>query len=191
MGAEVGGRPSVRPLGAFPDVLLITPHVHHDPRGFFLERWNEHVFAALGLPPFVQDNHSRSRRDTLRGLHFQAPPHAQGKLVSAMRGRVFDVAVDLRSASPMFGRWAGVTLDGDEPAWLWLPPGFAHGFLVLSDVADVLYKVTGGYAPQAEGGLAWDDPDLDIDWPLKPGAAPKLSAKDATWPPLAALRSPF
>ena len=182
---------AVSPLGALPDVLLITPHVHHDERGFFLERWNERAFAALGLPAFVQDNHSRSRRDTLRGLHFQAPPHAQGKLVSAVRGRVFDVAVDLRSSSPTYGRWAGVTLDGDEPRWLWLPSGFAHGFLVLSDQADVLYKVSAGYAPQAEGGITWDDPDLGIAWPLEAGATPTLSAKDAAWPRLAALRSPF
>ncbi len=183
--------PTVTALDALPDVLLITPHVHHDARGFFLERWNERAFAALGLPAFVQDNHSRSLRDTLRGLHFQAPPHAQGKLVSALRGRVFDVAVDLRSGSPTYGRWAGATLDGDAPAWLWIPPGFAHGFLVLSDQADVLYKASAGYAPQAEGGLAWDDPEVGIDWPREPGVAPILSAKDAAWPRLAALRSPF
>ena len=187
----MAGTPIVTPLDTFPDVLLIAPHVHRDERGFFVERWNERTFAALGLPAFVQDNHSRSRRGTLRGLHFQAPPHAQGKLVSAFRGRVFDVAVDLRRSSPTFGRWAGTTLDGDDPAWLWLPPGFAHGFLVLSDEADVLYKVTAGYAPGSEGGLAWDDPGVGIDWPLEAGLTPTLSAKDATWPRLRDLRSPF
>ena len=183
--------PAVIPLDTLPDVLLIAPHVHHDSRGFFLERWNERTFASLGLPAFVQDNHSRSQRGVLRGLHFQAPPHGQGKLVSVVRGRIFDVAVDLRVGSPTYGRWAGVTLDGDQPAWLWLPAGFAHGFLILSDEADVLYKVDAGYAPESEGGLAWDDPEVGIDWPREPGVAPILSAKDRAWPRLAALRSPF
>ena len=183
--------PTVTPLDTLPDVLLIAPHVHRDERGFFVERWNAVAFAALGLPAFVQDNHSRSYRGVLRGLHFQAPPHVQGKLVSVVRGRVFDVAVDLRVGSPTYGRWAGTTLDGDHPAWLWLPAGFAHGFLVLSAEADVLYRVTAGYAPASQGGLAWDDPEVGIDWPLEAGVAPMLSAQDTAWPRLAALRSPF
>jgi dTDP-4-dehydrorhamnose 3,5-epimerase len=187
----VAGTPEVTPLPTLGDLLLVRPRVHLDARGFFLERWNADAFAGLGLPSFVQDNHSRSTRGTLRGLHFQAPPRAQGKLVSAVVGRVFDVAVDLRVASPTYGRWDGVVLDGDDPAWLWVPPGFAHGFLVLSDVADVLYKVTDGYAPETEGGLAWDDPDVGIDWPLADGDAPRLNARDAAWPRLRTVRSPF
>ena len=183
--------PRITPLESLPDVLLLQPRVHVDERGFFLERWNQHTFTDLGLPAFVQDNHSRSPKGTLRGLHFQAPPHAQGKLVSVIHGRVFDVAVDLRSDSPTRARWAGVTLDGDQPTLLWVPPGFAHGFLVLSDTADVLYKVTTGYAPDSEGGVAWDDPDLAIDWPLEPGQAPTLSARDGRWPRLAEVQSPF
>ncbi len=183
--------PVVTPLTTLPDLLLVAPQCHRDERGFFVERWNAPAFAALGLPAFVQDNHSRSQQGTLRGLHFQAPPHAQGKLVSVVRGRVFDVAVDLRTHSATYGRWASVTLDGDEPQWLWVPAGFAHGFLVLSAWADVLYKVTAGYAPEAEGGLAWNDPEVGIDWPLQPDRPPMLSGKDATWPRLSALRSPF
>jgi dTDP-4-dehydrorhamnose 3,5-epimerase len=183
--------PTVAPLPTLPDVWLVTPRVHRDERGFFTERWTAAGFAELGLPPFVQDNHSRSERGTLRGLHFQAPPRAQGKLVSAIRGRVFDVAVDLRTTSPTYGRWDGVVLEADEPAWLWVPPGFAHGFLVVSDVADVLYKVTDAYAPETEGGVAWDDPDVGIDWPLAVGQNPILSAKDAGLPMLSDVRSPF
>ena len=187
----MAGAPEATPLPTLRDLLLVRPRVHRDARGFFLERWNADAFAFLGLPSFVQDNHSRSPRGTLRGLHYQAPPRAQGKLVSAAVGRVFDVAVDLRVGSPTYGRWDGVTLDGDDPAWLWVPPGFAHGFLVLSERADVLYKVTDGYAPETEGGLAWDDPDVGIDWPLAPGEAPLLNARDAAWPRLRAVRSPF
>lgn len=183
--------PTVAPLPTLPDLWLVTPRVHRDERGFFTERWTAPGFAELGLPAFVQDNHSRSERGTLRGLHYQAPPHAQGKLVSAIRGRVFDVAVDLRTRSPTYGRWDGVVLDGDEPAWLWVPPGFAHGFLVLSEEADVCYKVTDRYAPENEGGVAWNDPDVGIAWPLGADRAPKLSAKDGALPRLADVRSPF
>lgn len=169
----------------------MRPRVHHDDRGFFCERWN-HVHATeLGLPPFVQDNHSRSKRSVLRGLHFQAPPAAQGKLVSVVRGRIFDVAVDLRTGSPTFGRWVGTTLDAEHPEHIWVPSGFAHGFLALSHEADVVYKVTAGYAPALEGGVAWDDPDVGIEWPLEPGRSPRLSAKDAAWPQLADVTSPF
>jgi len=183
--------PTVAALPTLPDVWLVTPRVHRDERGFFTERWNHAAFTELGLPAFVQDNHSRSAHGTLRGLHYQAPPRAQGKLVSAVRGRVFDVAVDMRAASPTYGRWDGVVLDADEPAWLWVPPGFAHGFLVLSDEADVLYKVSDGYAPETEGGLVWNDPDLAIAWPLEPGVRPAQSAKDAGLPRLRDVRSPF
>lgn len=183
--------PRLAPLEGLPDGQLLQRRAHVYERGFFLERWNHRAFTELGLPAFVQDNHSRSSRGTLRGLHYQAPPHAQGKLISVIRGRVFDVAVDLRSDSPTRGRWAGVTIDGDQPTLLWIPPGFAHGFLVLSDTADVLFKVTADYAPESEGGLTWDDLDLAIEWPLEPGRAPILKARDANWPRFAEVRSPF
>ena len=181
----------VTSLHPLPDVSLITPRTHRDERGFFVERWSSAVFSRLDLPPFIQENQSRSHFGVLRGLHYQAPPHAQGKLVSAVYGRVFDVVVDLRTKSATYGRWAGATLDGDEPRWLWVPAGFAHGFIVLTEQADVLYKVTHGYVPDAEGGLAWDDPDLAIAWPLGPNHQPRLSAKDLSWPRLRDLRSPF
>jgi dTDP-4-dehydrorhamnose 3,5-epimerase len=182
---------TAHPLPELPDVLRIALAPHGDARGFFVERWRADAATALGLPAFVQLNHSRSRRGALRGLHYQAPPHAQGKLVGVVRGAIFDVVVDLRRASPTYGRWAGTPLDDERHELLWVPPGFAHGFLVTSDVADVLYQVDAGYAPAAEGGLPWDDPDLAIAWPLAPGEGPTLSARDASWPPLSALRSPF
>ena len=181
----------VTSLHPFPDISLITPTTHRDERGFFVERWSTAAFSRVDLPPFIQENHSRSHFGVLRGLHYQAPPHAQGKLVSAVYGRVFDVVVDLRTKSATYGRWAGATLDGDEPRWLWVPPGFAHGFIALTEQADVLYKVTHGYVPDAEGGLAWDDPDLAIGWPLEPHRQPRLSSKDLGWPRLRDLRSPF
>ena len=176
------------PLPEHPDVLLIRLQTHGDARGFFVERWRADVGAALGLPPFVQLNHSRSGRGTLRGLHYQAPPHAQGKLVGVVRGRIFDAIVDLRRGSPGFGRAATVTLDEADFSLLWVPPGFAHGFLVLSDVADVLYQVDHGYAPAAEGGVAWNDPDLEIAWPIE---TPTTSERDGRWPRLRELVSPF
>ena len=179
------------PLPELPDVWRIALRPHEDDRGLFVERWRADRAADLGLPPLVQLNHSRSRRGSLRGLHFQTPPHAQGKLVGVVRGSVFDVVVDLRRGAPTFGRWAGTTLDEATQELLWVPRGFAHGFLVLSEVADVIYQVDAGYAPQAEGGLAWDDPGLAIDWPLDPGQTPVLSPKDAAWPTLADLCSPF
>lgn len=180
-----------RPLPELPDARLVTLRTHGDERGFFVERWRADLAGELGLPPFVQLNHSRSRRGVLRGLHYQAPPHAQGKLVGVVRGRVFDVIVDLRRSSPTYGRWAGVTLDDERSELLWVPAGFAHGFLAVSEVADVLYQVDATHAPDAGGGLPWDDPDLRIPWPLAPGEAPILSAQDTRWPPLAELRSPF
>ena len=163
---------------AIPDVLLIEPKLFGDARGFFFESFNQQAFAAAtGVDlPFVQDNHSRSGRGVLRGLHYQLQ-QPQGKLVRVVRGRVFDVAVDLRRSSPRFGRWAGVELSEDDHRQLWVPPGFAHGFLVLSESADFLYKTTDYYAPAHERCIAWNDPQIGIDWPLD--GAPLLSAKDA------------
>ena len=156
--------PTFEPL-ELPGLILVTPDVHGDARGFVLERWRRSTFAANGIDgEFVQDNHSRSGRGVLRGLHWQRPPHAQGKLVGAIRGEIFDVAVDLRAGSPTFGRWSGAALSEENHRQLWVPPGFAHGFVVRSDSADVLYKTTGEYAPDAERGLRYDDPAVGIHW---------------------------
>jgi dTDP-4-dehydrorhamnose 3,5-epimerase len=162
------------------DALVLEPKVFGDERGFFMESFNQKAFdAAVGRPVhFVQDNHSRSARGVLRGLHFQRAPHAQGKLVRVTQGRVFDVAVDIRRASPSFGRWVGVELSGVNHKQLWLPPGLAHGFVVLSDGADFLYKTTDYYSPQAEACIRWDDPSLAIAWPDL-GQSPIVSGKDA------------
>jgi len=169
---------------AMADVLVIEPTVHRDVRGFFLESWHEERWTALGLPArFVQDNHSHSMRNTLRGLHYQVEK-PQGKLVRVVSGVVFDVAVDLRRSSPTFGRWVGETLAATEQRQLWVPPGFAHGFYVLSDFADLLYKCTEYYLPAGDRALRWDDPDLAIPWPLLNGCPPILSAKDAAAPRL-------
>jgi dTDP-4-dehydrorhamnose 3,5-epimerase len=164
---------------AIHDVLIIEPKVFGDTRGFFLESFNSRAFAeATGLQlNFVQDNHSRSARGVLRGLHYQAV-QPQGKLVRVVRGSVFDVAVDIRKASPTFGQWVGVELSEANQRQLWVPPGLAHGFLVTSDSADFLYKTTDYYAPEHECCIAWNDPDIGIDWPLD-GGQPLLSAKDA------------
>lgn len=163
---------------AIEDVLILEPRVFGDARGFFLESFNQRAFdAAVGRPTaFVQDNHSRSSQGVLRGLHYQIR-QPQGKLVRVACGRVFDVAVDIRKSSPTFGRWVGVELSGDNHRLLWVPPGLAHGFVVLSESADFLYKTTDYYAPDFERCIAWDDPDLAIDWPL-PIGGPSLSAKD-------------
>jgi dTDP-4-dehydrorhamnose 3,5-epimerase len=171
---------------AIEGLLILEPRVFGDERGFFLESYNQRAFdAALGHEVhFVQDNHSRSAKGVLRGLHYQVPPHAQGKLVRVTQGSVFDVAVDMRRGSPSFGRWVGVELSGQNHRQLWLPPGMAHGFLVTSDSADFLYKTTRYYAPQAERCVRWDDPTIGIDWPAL-GSAPVLSAKDAAAPWLA------
>ncbi|MEO8079767.1 MAG: dTDP-4-dehydrorhamnose 3,5-epimerase [Caldimonas sp.] len=170
------------------DVLILQPRVFGDERGFFFESFNERAFAAVvpGALPFVQDNHSRSARGVLRGLHLQRPPHAQGKLVRVSQGRVFDVAVDIRHGSPTFGQWAGVELSGDNHRQLWIPPGLAHGFLVLSDSADFLYKTTAYYEPAAEETIRWDDATLAIAWP-DAGTAPVVSAKDAAGASFAAV----
>lgn len=169
-----------------PDVLLIEPRVFGDARGFFCETFSQRLFdEAVGRPvTFVQDNHSRSARGVLRGLHFQLPPHAQGKLVRCPVGKVFDIAVDMRRSSPRFGQWVGAELSAENHHQLWIPPGFAHGFLVLSDTADFLYKTTDYYAPTTEGSVRWDDPTLAIAWP-DAGIAPLLSAKDQAAPLLA------
>ncbi|MCX7673830.1 MAG: dTDP-4-dehydrorhamnose 3,5-epimerase [Thiobacillaceae bacterium] len=165
-----------------PGVLILEPKVFGDARGFFLESYNERTFAELGLPTrFVQDNHSRSARGVLRGLHYQIR-QPQGKLVRVVRGAVFDVAVDLRRGSPTFGRWEGVELSEHNQRMLWVPPGFAHGFYVLSELADFLYKTTDFYAPEHERAIRWDDPDLAIAWPL--AGEPLLSAKDRAAPSL-------
>ena len=167
--------------------MILEPKVFGDARGFFLESFNQKAFdAAVGSQlSFVQDNHSRSSKGVLRGLHYQLPPHAQGKLVRVTQGAVYDVAVDLRRGSPSFGRWVGVELSGDNHKQLWLPPGLAHGFLVTSDSADFLYKTTNYYCPAAEFSIRWDDPTLAIAWPLD-GITPALSAKDAAAPLLGA-----
>lgn len=168
---------------SIPGPLILEPRVFGDARGFFCESWNQRRFdAAVGAPVrFVQDNHSRSTRGVLRGLHYQLPPHAQGKLVRVVQGRVFDVAVDLRRHSATLGRWVGVELSGDNHRQFWIPPGFAHGFLVLSDSVDFLYKTTDDYAPECERTLRWDDPALAIEWP-DAGVPALLSPRDLAAP---------
>lgn len=162
-----------------PEVLLIEPRVFGDSRGFFKEAWQADRYAACGVAgPFVQDNISRSVKGTLRGLHFQEP-RAQGKLVTVLQGSVFDVAVDVRRGSPRFGRWVGVILHADEHRQIWIPPGFAHGFCVISDHADFLYKCTDFYDPACEGAICWNDPAIGIEWPV---ADPILSPRDAAAP---------
>ncbi|PKY12139.1 dTDP-4-dehydrorhamnose 3,5-epimerase [Acidithiobacillus marinus] len=162
-----------------PEVLLITPKVFGDSRGFFMESWNQRQFAEAGLQlDFVQDNHSRSQQGVLRGLHYQIH-QPQGKLVRVVSGAVFDVAVDLRRSSPTFGQWVGATLSAENHQMLWVPPGFAHGFYVQSDMADFLYKTTEFYAPEAERCIIWNDPDIAVAWPMAAGSMPQLAAKDA------------
>jgi dTDP-4-dehydrorhamnose 3,5-epimerase len=171
---------------ALPGVLILEPKVFADERGFFFESFNQRaVDAALGYGvTFVQDNHSCSQRSVLRGLHYQLPPHAQGKLVRVARGSAFDVAVDVRKGSATFGRWVGATLDTTSHRQMWIPPGFAHGFLALEDDTHFLYKTTDYYARDCERTIAWNDPAIGIDWPAL-GSAPLLAAKDAAAPLLA------
>lgn len=165
------------------DVVIVEPKVFGDERGFFLEVYNQATFASFGLPTeFVQDNHSGSQKGVLRGLHYQIQ-QPQGKLVRALRGTIFDVAVDLRRGSKQFGQWVGVELSAENKRQLWVPPGFAHGFLTLTDFVEVSYKVTSLYAPQHERSLLWNDPALGIAWPLD--GEPILSAKDKAGVPLA------
>ena len=158
-------------------IKIIDPQVHSDERGFFLESWNKAAFADAGIDAeFVQDNHSHSARGVLRGMHFQNP-RPQGKLMRVIAGAAFDVAVDLRASSPTFGQWFGLELSAANRRMLWIPEGFAHGFLALEDDTDVLYKCTAPYAPEHDHTLAWNDPEVGIDWPLA-GTVPQLSAKD-------------
>jgi dTDP-4-dehydrorhamnose 3,5-epimerase len=171
----------VTPLD-LPEVLLIEPKVFGDERGFFYESWNARVFAEAGIAAtFVQDNHSRSRRNVLRGLHYQIE-HAQGKLVRAIAGEVYDVAVDLRRSSPNFGRSVGIALSAENKRMLWIPPGFAHGFVVVSDAAEFVYKTTDFWHPEHERTLLWNDPALRIAWPIE--GEPIVAAKDAAGLPL-------
>ena len=168
---------------SIPDVLMVQPKVFGDARGFFFESWNARAFAAAGIDAaFVQDNHSRSRRGVLRGLHYQIE-HAQGKLVRVIEGEVLDVAVDLRRSSPTFGRHAAVALSAENRRMLYIPPGFAHGFIVVSDCAEFLYKTTDYWYPEHERTLLWSDPALGIGWPA--GVTPLLAPKDAAGTPLA------
>lgn len=170
---------------SLPGLLLIEPKVFADERGFFMETYQAREFAQIGIPvDFVQDNHSGSRQGTLRGLHYQIR-QPQGKLVRFVAGEAFDVVVDLRRTSPAFGKWAGFLLSAHNKRQLWIPPGFAHGFYVLSDWAELIYKTTDYYAPQFERTLLWNDPALGIDWPIPPGQVPTLSPKDISGTPLA------
>lgn len=163
---------------SIPDVILFTPKVFGDERGFFFESFNQQKFEELtGLKPnFVQDNHSKSQKGVLRGLHYQLPPKAQGKLVRVVQGEVFDVAVDIRKSSSTFGQWVGVMLSAENKQQMWIPEGFAHGFLTVSETAEFIYKTTDYYAPEYERCIAWNDPAIGIHWPLS--VAPVLSGKD-------------
>lgn len=171
---------------AIPDVILIEPDVFGDERGFFFESFNQQKFeAAIGRKvDFVQDNHSKSVRGVLRGLHYQLPPHAQGKLVRVVQGEVFDVAVDIRKSSPTFGKWVGVTLTAENKKQLWIPEGFAHGFLTLSDTAEFLYKTTSFYDKESERGIIWNDASLAISWSSDDTGKIKVSQKDSIAPKL-------
>lgn len=167
---------------SLPDVFLLEPRVFSDARGFFLESYNRQTFAGLGIDAeFIQDNHSRSTKGALRGLHYQIQ-RPQGKLVRVIAGEVYDVAVDLRKHSPSFGKWTGIRLSAENKHLVWIPPGFAHGFYVLSEAAEFLYKTTEYYAPEHERSLLWNDPDLNIAWPLT--GEPLLSDKDRRGVPL-------
>ncbi len=176
---------------ALPDVLILTPARFGDDRGWFSETWNADRMAAAGLDlAFVQDNHSRSAKaGTLRGLHYQAPPHAQDKLVRCTAGAILDVAVDIRRGSPTYGKWVGVELTAQNGRQLLVPKGFLHGFVTLLADTEVQYKCTDLYAPDCDGGIRWDDPDIGIDWGLSD--APALSSKDAVAPAFRDLQSPF
>jgi dTDP-4-dehydrorhamnose 3,5-epimerase len=166
-------------------VMVIEPRLFGDERGFFMETWRADAFAEAGIDArFVQDNHSRSAHGVLRGLHYQLP-NPQGKLARVVAGAVWDVAVDMRRSSPTFGQWFGLELSAVNRRMIWIPEGLAHGFLVLSETADFLYKCSGPYSPADEQSVRWDDPDLAIDWPLSAGGRPVLSAKDAAAPGLA------
>jgi dTDP-4-dehydrorhamnose 3,5-epimerase len=183
-------RPERRPLSS---VQLLRPKRHGDARGWFTEIYSEPTFAALGITcRFVQDNHSLSQpRFTLRGLHFQVPPRGQDKLVRCIRGRIFDVAVDVRKGSPTYGHWVGAELSAENGHQLFIPIGFAHGFVTLEEDCEVTYKCSDTYSPECDGGISWNDPAVGIAWPIPTSALPELSAKDAAQPPLADFDSPF
>lgn len=171
---------------SLPEVLLVRPKVFGDARGFFMETYHTQKFAAGGISAaFVQDNHSGSRRGTLRGLHYQIR-QAQGKLVRCVAGEIYDVAVDIRRSSPHFGRWTGALLTAENKHMLWVPPGFAHGFYVLSEWGELAYKTTDFYAPEWDRSIRWDDPQIGIEWPLLEGVELLLSEKDRAAAPLAA-----
>jgi dTDP-4-dehydrorhamnose 3,5-epimerase len=177
---------TITPTAALPDVLIIEPRIFADDRGFFVETYHAPRYRAAGIDvAFVQDNHSRSVRGTLRGLHWQTAPHPQAKLIRVLAGEIVDVAVDIREGSPTFGRWVAVTLSADNFRQLYIPTGFAHGFLVTSDVADIEYKCSDVYDPGSERGLMWNDPEIGIQWPV---TDPILSPRDRAHPPLGALR---
>ncbi|AYN29769.1 dTDP-4-dehydrorhamnose 3,5-epimerase [Buttiauxella sp. 3AFRM03] len=175
---------------AIPEVMIFEPKVFGDDRGFFFESFSKKIFEeAIGRQiEFVQDNHSKSRKGVLRGLHFQKDEHAQGKLVRCTAGEVFDVAVDIRKGSPTFSHWVGVHLSAENKRQLWIPEGFAHGFLTISETAEFLYKATNYYAPSAEGSIQWNDETIGIEWPLS--GVPELSAKDAIAPSLNSISLP-
>ncbi len=165
-----------------PSVIVVKPGVFRDERGFFMETYKHSDFVKGGIPEhFVQDNHSKSSRTVLRGLHYQKDPKAQGKLVRCISGRIFDAAVDIRAGSPTFAKWVGVELSEDNGEMLYVPKGFAHGFLVLSDTAEIIYKCTDEYSPENERGIIWNDPDIALSWPVR---EPLVSSKDAANPPL-------
>jgi dTDP-4-dehydrorhamnose 3,5-epimerase len=177
---------TITPTTTLPEVLVVEPRVFRDDRGFFVETYHAPRYRAAGITvDFVQDNHSRSVQGTLRGRHWQTAPHAQAKLIRVLHGEILDVAVDIREGSPTFARWVAVTLSADNFRQLFIPVGFAHGFLVTSAVADIEYKCSDVYDPAAERGLMWNDPELAIGWPV---SDPILSARDRTHPPLGALR---
>jgi dTDP-4-dehydrorhamnose 3,5-epimerase len=172
-----------------PAVVLVRPTRRRDERGFFQESYRASAFAAAGIDAaFVQDNLARSTRGVLRGLHYQLPPVAQAKLVGVVSGCIFDVAVDLRVGAPTYGRWVGTTLDAESGDLMWIPEGFAHGYVVLSDVSDVAYKVTAEHAPELDRGVAWDDPEIGVEWPI---TDPIVSPKDRAQPTLALAENPF
>jgi dTDP-4-dehydrorhamnose 3,5-epimerase len=167
---------------AIPEVILIKPKIFSDARGFFAEIYKYSDFTQIGIKEhFIQDNYSQSKKGVLRGLHFQKDPNAQGKLVQCIKGKIFDVAVDIRKGSPTFGKWIGAELSGDNYYMLYVPPSFAHGFVVLSKIAEVVYKCTKEYSKEDDRGIIWNDPDLNIKWPIK---KPVLSEKDAKLPTL-------
>ena len=172
-------------------LIIVKPRVFADDRGFFMESYKASEFSASGISEqFVQDNHSRSQKNVIRGIHFQRRPHQQGKLVRCISGAVWDVAVDLRKGSSTYGTWYGMELSETNKTMLYLPPGFGHGFAVLSKTAEFVYKVTSEYAPQSDGGIMWNDPSIDIKWPVDPADA-VVSEKDSRLPKLESLEDPY